>query len=262
MRVCDRIALMAIGQQSRAKVLAKSVLARAGLLNTASVFKADLSGAAWQFRRGFGKHDRLLVKSYLAKESVPKLHIGCGENVLPNWLNADYFPERKDILHLDATKPFRLPSNSFDFVFSEHMIEHISYIDAMSMLRECHRVLRPGGRVRISTPDLAFVVGLYASEKSELQNNYIEWSSRTYISWAPDPTDTFVINNFVRDWEHHFIYDEKTLRAGLRGAGFDKLVRCNLQTSASEAFCNLENELRMPENFLRLETLTIEGTKP
>jgi methyltransferase family protein len=43
---------------------------------------------------------------------------------------------REDILHLDATKPFGLPDNSFDFVFSEHMIEHISYIDAMSMLRE------------------------------------------------------------------------------------------------------------------------------
>jgi hypothetical protein len=62
--------------------------------------------------------------------------------------------------------------------------------------------------------------------------------------------------------EHQFIYEEKTLCAALQDAGFTTLVKCDLQTSASEAFCSLEHERRMPENFLKLETLTIEGMKP
>jgi predicted SAM-dependent methyltransferase len=249
-------------RQSQTKALAKKVLTSAGLLKAASAVKVHLSWAALQFRRGFGEHGERLAKSYLTKTNVPKLHIGCGSNILPNWLNADYFPNRKDVLYLDATKPFRLPNNSFDFVFSEHMIEHISYIDATFMLRECHRVLRPGGRIRISTPDLAFLVGLYASDKSELQENYIEWSASTFVPDAPRASDTFVINDFVRDWGHQFIYDEKTLCAALHGAGFNNLVKCDIRESASEAFCNLENERRMPEGFLKLETLTIEGAKP
>jgi predicted SAM-dependent methyltransferase len=157
---------------------------------------------------------------------------------------------------LDATKPFRLQDSSFDFVFSEHMIEHISYFDAMSMLRECHRVLRSGGRIRISTPDLTFLVNLLADEK---QKNYIKWAATN--NRVPYAIDTFVINNFFRDWGHQFIYDEKTLRAALRDAGFTNVIECNLQSSESKDLCNLENERRMPENFLELETFTIEGMK-
>jgi len=245
----------ALERRSTAKALAKSVLASVGILKTASRIK-------WQFKRGFGYHDKLLASSYLSTAKVAKLHIGCGNNVLAGWLNADYFPYREDILHLDATKPFcLLQDNSFEFVFSEHMIEHICYFDAVSMLRECHRVLRNGGRIRISTPDLIFLVNLMRDEKSDLQKNYIKWSAITNASKVPHAVDTFVINNFVRDWGHQFIYDEKTLRAALEEAGFRNVIRCNLQSSNSEHLCNLENEQRMPEKFLRLETLTIEGTK-
>jgi predicted SAM-dependent methyltransferase len=253
-----RSPLLMLGQT---KALLKKVLGRARLLKAVSAARARLSWTKWHFRRGFGNCERLLIKSYLANTGVPKLHIGCGANVLPGWLNADYYPDREDILHLDATKPFGLPDNSFSFVFSEHMIEHIPYIDALSMLRECHRVLRPGGRIRISTPDLAFVVGLYISEKSEQQKSYIKWSTSAFVSWAPYPSDAFVINNFVRNWGHQFIYDEKTLRSALSGAGFNNLIRCNLQESVSEVLSNLENEQRMPGGFLRLETVTIEAQK-
>ena len=71
-----------------------------------------------------GRTDRKLVDDYLNQAPVRKLHIGCGSNVIPGWLNADYFPRSRNILHLDATKPFSLlGSDIFDYVFSEHMIE-------------------------------------------------------------------------------------------------------------------------------------------
>jgi predicted SAM-dependent methyltransferase len=129
------------------------------------------------------------------------------------------------------------------------------------MLRECFRVMRPNGKIRISTPDLKFLIELYADDKSALQSAYIRWSTETFSPRAAGTTDTFVINNFVRNWGHNFIYDEKTLRGSLLDAGFQSVVKCALQESAASELRNLENEARAPPGFLRLETLTLEAQK-
>ncbi len=235
------------------KQLLKQALMGLGLLGPAK-------RAAWFATRGIGRNSTL-TQQYLARGDAKKLHIGCGLNMLPGWMNSDFYPPSRDALHFDATKPFPLPDDTFDYVFSEHMIEHIPYRDGLTMLKESHRVLKRGGRIRISTPNFAFLVGLYAGQADPRRDAYIKWSTANFVNWAPYPDDIFVINNFVRDWEHRFIYDEKSLRHALESAGFTNVVKCELQTSASPALCGLENESRMPEGFLRLETLTLEGTK-
>ena len=212
----------------------------------------------WRLTRG--RRDEAITTSYLSGRPPYRLHIGCGLNILPGWLNSDYYPANKDLLHVDAEKSFPFPDETFDFIFSEHMIEHIPYPSAHHMLLECFRVLKPGGTIRISTPDLNFLIALYG-EKSNLQLSYIKWSQEKFVPWAPEATDTFVINNFVRDWGHCFVYDEKTLRSAMQNAGFDPVVRCRINESAFPELRGLENENRMPPGFLRLETLTMEGTK-
>ena len=79
-----------------------------------------------------------------------KLHLGCGPNRLPGWFNTDLKADGEYVFRLDATKPFPFPSNSFEEIFTEHMIEHIPYTKALSMLKECYRVLQPGGKLRSS----------------------------------------------------------------------------------------------------------------
>jgi predicted SAM-dependent methyltransferase len=209
-------------------------------------------------RRGL---DKRLIDSYLAQPGPHKLHIGCGFNVLPGWLNSDYYPGDPEVVHLNATEPFPFDDASFDFVFSEHMIEHIPYPMGCRMLQECLRGLKPGGVARISTPNLNFLIELYGS-KTELQREYIQWSQKCFIPWAADANDTFVINNFVRDWGHCFIYDDKTLRQAMTNAGFIAVERCELQQSRKAELRELENEKRSPPGFLRLETITIEGERP
>jgi predicted SAM-dependent methyltransferase len=142
------------------------------------------------------------------------------------------------------------------------MIEHISYPAGLHMLRECLRVLKPRGVLRLSTPDLDFLLDLRRPDKSPLQREYIRWSAETNTPHVPDPTnETFVINNYVRDWGHTFIYDEKTLRQSMQLAGFSQLRKCNLQESSVDSLRNLENETRMPAGFLRLESMVFEAIK-
>jgi hypothetical protein len=119
---------------------------------------------------------------------------------------------------------------------------------------------RPGAKSGF-TPDLKFLIELYSDDKTTVQSAYIKWSKESFAPWATEATDTFVINNFVRDWGHCFIYDEKTLRESLQDADFRLVVRCALQQSTTPELRNLEHEARMPIDFLRLETMTLEGSK-
>lgn len=211
--------------------------------------------------RTISRLDQNLIDTYLREKGLKKLHLGCGTALLEGWLNSDYYPISPKVLSLDATKRFPLPSGQFDYVFSEHMIEHISYQGGRRMLNECHRVLKPGGKVRISTPDMRFLIDLYGTGKSAVQEGYIAWAVRTFVPDAPAYEDTFAINNFVRAWGHTFIYDEKTLRGSLENAGFGDITAWELNASSDPELANLEQEDRLPSGFLRLETLTLEATK-
>ena len=218
-------------------------------------------------------HDRRLIDTYFETDGVRRLHLGCGKHILDGWLNCDLRP-RKDvpdvIVQLDASKPFPFLDEQFDYTFSEHMIEHMSFDGGAVMLSESYRVLRRGGKIRISTPDLAFLIALYSDDRSPLQQRYIDWMSTTTAcrvrppAGSPElsvPAEVFVINNFMRDWEHAFIYDERTLRFALQRAQFKNIVRCNLRESSTPDLRNLENESRLPDGFLGLETFTLEAEK-
>ena len=86
---------------------------------------------------------------------------------MEGWFNTDYFP-RQGMPFLDVTKPFPFPANTFDFVYSEHHIEHISYKDAVKMLVETFRVLKSEGIVRIATPDLRRYIESYITDSDAL----------------------------------------------------------------------------------------------
>ena len=242
------------------RILEKSYLEgmTEGVLRNLTAVKRSIS---WHVRRQFGHVDAAIIKNYFACHDIKRLHIGCGGNILGDWLNTDFFPSSARILHLDATRVIPFPDDTFDCIFTEHMIEHISHSDGFAMLRECRRVLKHGGSIRVSTPDLQFLIDLYREDKSEEQRDYIKWATDNYIQSAPYYDDTFVINNFVRAWGHLFIYDEKTLRSSLEATGFTNIVRCKLNESENELLRHLENDTRLPKGFLNLECVILEGTK-
>jgi predicted SAM-dependent methyltransferase len=198
---------------------------------------------------------------------MKKLHLGCGRNLLSGWINTDNHNLsqkhqnflRTHTIHLDITEHFELESNSIDYVFSEHVIEHITYRDAVNMLTESYRVLKPGGKIRISTPDLNFLIEMYVKPRTELIDSYIQYSINQYS--LPGPYDTFVINNFVRDWGHEFIYDKKTLTHAVESIGFTNVTWHNISESDDEHFRNLEDASRLPAGFLQLEKMTMEAIK-
>ena len=198
-----------------------------------------------------------------------KLHLGCGRNLLGGWINTDFNTAKfQGSDFLDVTEKFPYDDNSVDYIFSEHMIEHINYQDGKFMIEESFRVLKSGGKIRISTPDLKFLINLYTEDKTDLQKKYIDYSVNHKSYNVSIGTDTFIINNFVRDWGHTFIYDEKTLKSLFESVGFSDVKSYLISESEDENLKNLEN-INDSENrgqgqtkeFLQLETFTLEATK-
>jgi len=205
--------------------------------------------------------DPTLAK-YLAQPGPHCLEIGAGWNGRPGWLATDLNPPPKlPCIRLDATKSFEIPSESFDFVYSEHMIEHVSFEDGRNMLEECNRILKPSGVIRIVTPSLGFLTRVVGPDRGLLEERYRDWSVTTWVPEAPQVTNAFFLNNFVRQWGHMFIYDRETLALVLRLSGFNPVVSCELNDSKHPVLRGLANVGKIPPGFLDLESMVLEGTK-
>lgn len=200
--------------------------------------------------------------AYKEKHNKLKLHIGCGKNQLKGWLNTDAFEVNKSIYIMNAVKPFPFDTNTFDFVYSEHMIEHVLFDNAHLMLSEIHRVLKPNGVLRISTPDLERIMALH-NPKSDLEKNYIN-DAIDNLPHAISNAPGYVINSFVRDWGHIFIYDKQTIFDILNSIGFEDINFCDVGKSKYDDLMNIESHGQIFSNpeFNKVESMVVEATKP
>jgi predicted SAM-dependent methyltransferase len=163
------------------------------------------------------------IRSYLRHNRIRKLQIGTSNSPIVGWLNTDLLPTSRKIVYLDATRRFPFDNGIFDYVYSEHMIEHVDHESAVIMLQECFRVLKPAGTIRISTPDLEAYIGLYSNEKTSRQKFYIDWVTERLMPEVDYCKEVFIINNAFRAWGHQFLYDRETLRVILARVGFEDI---------------------------------------
>lgn len=206
---------------------------------------------------------RKIVNRYLASNQIRKLQLGTGSTSLAGWLSSD-IDGRPGQLYLDATKPFPFADGVFDYIYSEHMIEHISWHDGLCMLRECKRVLRPGGTIRIATPDLRVLVGLYNGDP--MSERYVHWITdrSAILRQMPSYKTGFVINNAFRDWGHQFVYDGEVLEMTLSEAGFVNITRCSYGESTHASLRGIESHGKniSADEMAVFETMIFEATAP
>jgi predicted SAM-dependent methyltransferase len=199
---------------------------------------------------------RRAVDGYLASTAEPKLHLGAGPYRLPGWLNSDLISAD---VYLDVTRPLPLPDGAFAYAFAEHLIEHVPRTQAALLLGEVQRVLRPGGVLRLTTPDLAKVIALYRDENPVVsRDEYARFLGGEVGRAYEQPAQLF--NDLLRLWGHRHVYDEDDLAGALRAAGFASVERVEPGESAHEALQGLERH--GGEAWVnRAEAMTLEATK-
>lgn len=109
------------------------------------------------------------------------LNVGCGARFHPAWVNLDAVSRSPCVREHDCRNGIPFDDNYFDVSYHSHVLEHFEVSEAAKFIKECFRVLRPGGTIRVAVPDLEQLAQLYlrALQKSVIgdaqwQQNY-EW---------------------------------------------------------------------------------------
>ncbi len=154
----------------------------------------------------------------------------CGdENLYINQLKARRFVHH----NLEYGLPF--PNESVDYLYSSHVLEHFRKDAAERVLRDAHRVLKKGARLRVCVPDLRHAFELYEQGHTEQALTYFFEPRRGSFS------------------SHRYMYDFELLASLLRKVGFTSIEKCAYKQGLVPDLDCLDNR---PE-----ETLYVEGVK-
>jgi predicted SAM-dependent methyltransferase len=142
-----------------------------------------------------------------------QLEIGSGPVRKPGWLTIDMCKGADVYWDLRRSLPFR--DATFERVYCSHVLEHFSYLDLRRLLREVHRVLRPGGQFVISVPDASLYVQAYVSRGEP--HDLLRYRPAV-ISDKPMDLLNYI---FYMDNQHRFMFDAENLSHHCREAGFE-----------------------------------------
>jgi predicted SAM-dependent methyltransferase len=196
----------------------------------------------------------------MASGEPKKLHLGCGNHLLKGWLNSDILEIEEGMVFIDVREKLPFEKNCLDFIFSEHLLEHLTHEEGVHLIAECFRTLKSGGVLRLSTPDLAFLIDLYVS--NDLENrDYIHWAFDVY--WPRrEQSKALALNYYLTSWGHKCIYDYDLLRATFHKAGFKDIRKAKVGESHIPELRGLEGHGRaITERWNRKESLVVEATK-
>jgi predicted SAM-dependent methyltransferase len=208
------------------------------------------------------------IRRHYETHQLIKVSLGAGANIRTDWINTDYEPLNHKIIYVDVTKKFPFPERSVDYFHTEHMIEHIPLSLAQFMLSECYRTLKPGGKIRISTPDIMRLGRLLFDPNASDTTDYYKWAlehSPPSVDCSTPLTPCMVFNHFIHNWGwgHQFIYDEMTLKGLLTRAGFVSVHRCEINKSDDPNLAAQEmRQLAIGDAANRFETMILEASKP
>lgn len=150
-----------------------------------------------------------------------RLHIGCGPKLKSEWINID-LSSKADIM-LDLREPLPFSESSCSVIYSEHFLEHLEYpLHAIAFLRECYRLLEPGGVLSLGVPDTEWPIAEYAGTR---RDDYFRIAKeRWHAKWCQTQMEQLNYH-FRQDGDHRFAYDLLTLAQALTSVGFQQVER-------------------------------------
>jgi SAM-dependent methyltransferase len=146
----------------------------------------------------------------------------------------------------DITKPLELKNNIADIVFTEHVIEHVSFINGVRFMREAKRILKPGGVFRVVCPSAEKI--LSNSFEDENGKEYLKSLERFYpdehklfAEWNFDGLNefkrTFLLNSIFTGYGHKFIWSAELMAKVLKSAGYKEPRIYKVGEGSNDDYC-------------------------
>lgn len=160
-----------------------------------------------------------LIGRWFLQKKAPRLpsepqllNLGCGDRAYPDFINADFFRIRsehrpKNFWMVDLRYPLPCEAGHWDGIFTEHTLEHLYPSQALALLREAYRTLKPGGWLRVVVPDLGRYVQYYNGQSPD----------PLFERW---PLRAEALRNLSQRHFHLSLWDAALLDHYLRRAGF------------------------------------------
>lgn len=172
--------------------------------------------SAWNQNKIYKKNHQC-IQSLLSNDKPIKLELGTTQKRgggMEDWTTVDLINEADICLNL--LKPIPFPSNSVGIIYSSHLIEHFSYPQMMNLLKECNRILKPGGIFSVCVPNTRLFVDFYTGSKKCDIDRYCGYKPAYHNNSSID----FLNYIAYMDGLHKHMFDEDNLVAILRKAGF------------------------------------------
>jgi hypothetical protein len=149
--------------------------------------------------------------------------VGSGRARLEGWVNIDIQQIPGVDVVADVTQGLQF--ENAEALFAEHFLEHLAIDDAIKFLLETHRVLGPGGWLRLSTPNLDWV-----------------WSTHYPLQGADDEKrlGALALNRAFHGWRHKFLWNREMLGEALAATGFEPVRWCLYGESELPVFRGIE----------------------
>jgi len=162
--------------------------------------------------------------------AVVRLDIGSGGRSErgADWLGVDAYVPTADVQAEMGDLPFE--TESVEEIFSAHALEHVAIRQVLPTLQEWFRVLRPGGRLTLQVPDLAWCL----------------------IQWLAHPTTGFELMRIFGNQEHDGEYHR---------CGFTPQILAEQLTTVGFAVRKIDTIWSHAQQTLSVEAVKPEGVR-
>ena len=137
-----------------------------------------------------------------------KLNLGCGDELMDDYINCDLYGDKSDMLFDAMYIPF--PDNSIDEIRAYHLIEHFDFMKGNVVLKEWFRVLKPNGKLVLETPDLLNTCKIFVNANE--QDRIVLYGH--FFAWP-----------WIEGQVHYFLFTETQMKWALTNVGFNKINR-------------------------------------
>jgi SAM-dependent methyltransferase len=207
---------------------------------------------------------------------------GCGLSCPGGWLNfdaspwlrlrtlplvgrfLDVGPFPRGVRYGDIVTGLPIADGSITGVYASHVLEHLSYADFRSALDHTFRMLRPGGIFRLVVPDLQARAERYLRDLALDRPEANAWFMRASGLGREAPLRGMWprLRQIFGKSAHLWMWEEKSLAAALRKAGFTGIRRCRFGDCTDAAFRQVEDADRFHDAQAGIEECGMEAIKP
>lgn len=151
-----------------------------------------------------------IIEYYQSQNKPIKLNLGCFNKKIYDFINVDCRIEVNPDIVDDAFKLEKFEPDTISLIYTSHMMEHKDRTDGFNALVRYWELLKPGGKLYISVPDLEKVFEHYIFFRDLRKLQCFLYGSQNY-------TEDYHLNG----------WDFKTLKEDLSQIGFNKIKRFN-----------------------------------